>query len=200
MRNRKPTFAAAPCAGTIARSGRTLAVWAVGAALVAGSVAAPVEAATQGAIAASSSGSVAISATVLARAQISGLTDVSFAGVDPASAQSMAQSDCVWSNTSGKGYTITATGNGASSAFTLVNNTKTVPYSVQWANSTGQTSGTALVSGTASGTLTSTATLPGCSVATTNTSLIVSMAAADLQTMQAGASYAGTLTLVVAPQ
>lgn len=200
MRNRKPTFAAAPRAGTIARSGRILAVWTVSAALLGGSVAPAVAATTQGAIANPSTGTVAITATVLARAQISGLTDVNFNGVDPANAQSIAQSDCVWSNTAGKGYTLTASGSGASNAFTLVYSSKTVPYSVQWANTTGQTTGTALVSGTATGTLVSTAVLPGCTASTTNTSLIVSMAAADLQTMQAGAAYTGTLTLVVAPQ
>ncbi len=198
---RKPIFAAAPRAGTIARSGRTVAVWAVGAALVAGSLAAPADAATQGLISTTSTGSVAISATVLQRAQITGLTDIAFGSLDPATAATASQSDCVWSNTAGKGYTITATGSGTSGAFTLAYNTKTVPYSVQWAATASQTSGTALTAGTASASLVTTATLPGCTAApSTTSSLIVSIAATDLQTMVAAASYTGTLTLVVQPQ
>ena len=201
MRNRNALFAAAPRAGTIARSGRTIAAWTVGAALVAASLAAPADAATQGSIGLTSTGSVAISATVLQRAQITGLTDIAFGSLDPAVAATASQSDCVWSNTAGKGYTITATGSGTGGAFTIANGAATVPYSVQWAATASQTSGTALTTGTASGSLVTTATTPGCTAGpATTSSLIVSIAAAGLQTMVAAANYTGTLTLVVQPQ
>ncbi len=204
MRHRKPIFAAAPTAGTIARSGRAIAAWAVGAALVSGGLAAPAGAftTTQGAISAMSTGTVAISASVLARAQISGLTDVTFTGLDPAAttSASAAQNDCVWSNTLGKGYTITASGSGTSGAFTLAASAKTVPYSVQWAATASQTSGTTLTNGVASGTLVSTAVLPACAGGSANSTLIVSIASSDVQTMTAATSYTGALTLLVQPQ
>jgi hypothetical protein len=107
----------------------------------------------------------------------------------------------VWSNTATKGYTITATGSGAANAFTLSNGSGIVPYSVEWAGTSGQTSGSALTAGTASSSLTSTAVNPTCSSApAASASLIVKMATADLGTMNAGSSYTGTLTLLVTPQ
>jgi hypothetical protein len=157
-------------------------------------------AATQGTAGATSTGSVTVSATVPGRVQISGLTDVAFGTVDPANPAASAEDVCVWSNTSGRGYTVTASGSGASNAFALSDGSNSLPYSVEWAGSAGQASGTALTSGTALGGLTSTATNPTCSAGPAATaSLVVKMSAANLQAAVASA-YTGTLTLVVAPQ
>lgn len=160
-----------------------------------------VRAATQGNIGSTSTGTVSISASVPARVRISGLSDVAFTNQDPTADASNAQDVCVWSNTATKGYRITATGSGASNAFTLSNASLTVPYSVEWDDSSGQTTGTAMTSGTALTGLISTATNPNCSPGPSETaSLIVKMSAADLQRMQASTNYTGTLTLVVAPE
>ena len=157
-------------------------------------------AATQGTIGATSTGTVGISATVPGRAQISGLTDIAFGTADPSTAASKSENVCVWSNTSGKGYQITATGSGAANAFTLTDGTNLLAYSVAWAATSGQTSGTALATGTALTGQTTTASNPTCASGPTSTaSLIVSMSAANLQAAVAS-TYNGTLTLVVAPQ
>src|SRR5579884_2119537 len=116
------------------------------------------QAATQGSLGATSTGSVSIGASVPNRVQLSGLVDVSFANQDPATPALSAQNVCVWSNTSTKGYNVTATGSGTANAFTLSSGALTVPYSVQWSQSSGQTSGTALATGTALTGLKSTAT------------------------------------------
>jgi hypothetical protein len=159
------------------------------------------QAATQGTLGATSTGTVTITASVPNRARITGLTDVSFLNQDPTVAASGAQNVCVWSNTATKRYTVTATGDGASNAFTLANGALTVPYSVQWNATSGQTSGTALAAGTASAALTSTATHQTCaSGPTASASLIVGIATTDLGTMQAATTYTGVLTLVVTPQ
>lgn len=164
-------------------------------------IATAASAATDGSLGATSTGTVNVSASVPNRVELSGLTDVAFTNQDPASAASKAQSVCVWSNTSTGGYHVTATGSGTGSAFTLASGSLTVPYSVQWSGTSGQTTGTALTSGTALTGLTSTAVNPTCSTgAATTASLIVNIAAADLQSMQASTSYTGTLTLVVAPE
>jgi hypothetical protein len=164
-------------------------------------VASSAGAATQGTLGATSSGSITITASVANRAQITGLSDVTFSAVDPGTAATNAQSDCVWTNTATKGYSITATGSGSGGAFTLINGALSVPYSVQWAASTGQSTGTALTAGTALPGMTSTAVNPTCSTSpTTTSSLIVGITAANLQSMTAGTSYTGTLTLLVTPQ
>jgi hypothetical protein len=157
-------------------------------------------AATQGTAGSTSTGTVGITAVVPGRVQISGLTDLDFGTVDPASAASKTEDLCVWSNTSGRAYQVTATGSGASNAFTLSDGTNTLPYSVEWADAAGQTSGDPLTSGTALTGQASTATNPTCSAGdATTASLIVNMTAANLQAAVAS-TYNGTLTLVVAPQ
>lgn len=158
-------------------------------------------AATQGTLGATSTGSVSISVSVPNRARITGLNDITIANQDPNSAVNNAQNVCVWSNTATKKYTVTASGSGTASAFTLANASLSVPYSVQWAGSSGATSGTALTAGTASTAFTSTATDQACATgATSSASLVVNMATADLGGMQAATSYTGTLTLLVTPQ
>lgn len=102
------------------------------------------QAASQGSLGTTSTGSISIGASVPNRVQLTGLTDVSFLNQDPATPAAKAQNVCVWSNTSTRGYNVTATGSGTGTAFTLANGALTVPYSVEWAGSTGQTSGTAL--------------------------------------------------------
>src|SRR5688572_470390 len=104
-------------------------------------------AASQGTLGATSTGSVVITASVPNRARITGLADVTFANQDPGTLASDAQDVCVWSNTATKEYTITASGSGAASAFTLTNGSTTVPYTVEWASSIGQTTGTSLSTG-----------------------------------------------------
>jgi len=179
--------------------GKRLAL--LGAAVASGLTAGPAFAATQGTLGATSTGNVTITASVPSRAQLTNLRDVGFTLVDPASNASDAQNVCVWSNTATKGYTIRATGNGTASAFTLTNGTGTVPYTVEWNATSGQTSGTALVTNVASATVTSTAVNPTCTSApTTTASLIVKIASTDLLTMSAGTSYSGVLTLLVTPQ
>jgi hypothetical protein len=158
-------------------------------------------AATQGTLGATSTGTISISASVPNRARITGLGDVAFTNQDPNTAASNAQNVCLWSNTATKGYTITASGSGTANAFTLANGSLTVPYSVQWSGSSGQTSGSALTAGTASTGFVSTATNQTCaSGPTSSASLIVNIATTDLGAMQAATSYTGTLTLLVTPQ
>ncbi len=180
-------------------SARIIALATAGAMLLTHGVA---MAATQGTLGATSTGSITITASVPNRTQITGLTDINFTNADPSTAATSSQNDCVWSNTATKGYSIKATGSGTSGAFTLASGALTpVPYSVQWSQSSGQTSGTSLTAGTALAGQVSTATTPTCSSGpSTTSSLVVSIGSTDLQNMVAATSYTGTLTLLVTPQ
>jgi hypothetical protein len=165
-------------------------------------LASPVSAATQGSFGATSTGSISINASVPGRVRISGLSDVDFSNVDPSAAAVDAQSVCVWSNTSTRGYSITATGSGTANAFTLTDGSApAVPYTVEWAGSSGQTSGITLAAGSALTGQTSTAISSDCTAGpAASASLVVSIGSPTLQSMTAGVTYAGTLTLVVAPE
>lgn len=156
---------------------------------------------TQGTLGATSTGSVTITVQVPSRVQITGLTDIAFGSVEPNVQAVSSQSNCVWSNTATKGYTITASGSGSNGAFTLASGTLApVSYAVQWNQATGQSSGTALTAATASTGFVSTATLPTCLASpTTTSSLIVTIAPSQLATMASLTTYTGTLTLLVSP-
>ncbi|WP_338504005.1 hypothetical protein V6R86_09315 [Sphingomonas kaistensis] len=157
---------------------------------------------TQGTLGATSTGSIQINASVPTRVRISGLTDVTLANLDPTANAVAAQNVCVWSNSSTRGYRITATGSGTGNAFTLANGAlSAVPYAVEWGGSTGLSSGTALSAGAPLPGQVSTATRADCSAGpASSASLIVRLAAADLQQMSAATNYTGTLTLLVAPE
>ncbi|MFX5005275.1 hypothetical protein ABTC25_18665, partial [Acinetobacter baumannii] len=75
-----------------------------------------------------------------------------------------AQNVCVWSNNANRRYNNTASGSGSSGAFTIGSTgLPAIPYSVQWDDVSGATTGTTLVSGTALGAQTSAATKSNCS-------------------------------------
>ena len=163
----------------------------------------PASAATDGSFGATSSGSVGISASVPGRVRISKLSDIDLQNVDPSVEAKRNQSVCVWSNASSRAYRITATGSGAGNAFTLAATgaPAEVPYFVQWAGTSGQTTGAALAAGIPLGSLTSSAINSDCSTGpATTASLIVGIDASTLQSMTADLVYTGTLTLTVAPE
>jgi hypothetical protein len=159
-------------------------------------------AATQGAIGATSTGTVTINATINSLVQISDLNDITFSGLTGGATAQQTDNICVWSNTASKSYTIKATGNGTTSAFTLASGANAaIPYSVAWANTAGATSGTALTTNVTSAAFTSTAVAPLCGLGASPTStLLVSIGATDQAAMVANAAYAGVLTLLVTPQ
>jgi len=172
------------------------------AALLLLSTAGTAQASTQGTLGATSTGSVTINASVPARVRISGLSDVDLTNVDPSVNAAVAQDVCVFSNTVTRGYQVTATGSGAANAFTLANGAlPEVPYTVEWASSSGQASGTPLATGSALTGQTSAATNNNCaSGPAASASLIVRVGSTDLQAMPAATTFTGTLTLVVAPE
>ena len=156
----------------------------------------------QGSLGGTSTGQIGISATIPASVQITKLSDLAFGSLDPTTATQLTENPCVWSNTATKGYSITATGSGTANAFTLSNGSTTLAYGVQWAGTTGQTTGTTLTAGSAATGFTSTATSPTCaSGSATTASLIVAFTTAQMQAAVGSATaYTGTLTLVVSPQ
>ena len=158
-------------------------------------------AATNGSFGSTSTGNVNINASVPNRVRLSGLTDVSLLNLDPTVDATSAQNVCVFSNTATRGYSITATGSGAASAFTLSAGASNVPYSVEWSDTVNAASGSGLTAGTAGTGFTSTATHQLCNTGpSASASLVVKLASADLSSMQAGQTYTGTLTLLVQPE
>jgi hypothetical protein len=175
----------------MSRVGIALAVAAFGVAL-----AGTTNAATQGTLGATSQGTLDITLSIDPLVQITDLDDIdlgTYSGTGP-----LAGSDdiCVYSNNGG--FDITATGSGAAQAFTLAGTSTTIPYTVQWANTSGATTGTAMTTGTPLSGQTATFSGPNCGGGT-NTTVIVTVGDTDLSVAPTD-TYAGILTLLVAPQ
>jgi hypothetical protein len=133
--------------------------------------------------------------------RITALSDVSFGTLASLSSDAVrSQSLCVFSNSPTNGYHVQATGSGSGGAFTLASGSASLAYEVQWAQVSGQTSGTQLSPNVALTGQVSSATQPSCnSGPSTSASLIVILRSAELSAAAAG-SYSGTLTLLVAPE
>jgi hypothetical protein len=155
-------------------------------------------AAEQGQISATTStGRLDVSLEVPALVRISDLDDIALGAFD---GTSLAGTDsvCVWSTT--RGYTITASGAAAGFELTGAASGDTLAYSVQWADDAGENSGTAMTAGIALTGRAANAISPTCNGGNSlNATVIVEVSDTDLAAAPAD-TYAGTLTLVVAPE
>lgn len=134
------------------------------------------------------------------RVRISALSDVGFGTITNFTTDlSNSQNVCAHSTASGARYTITATGSGAGGAFSLQAGSAQLAYEVQWADRSGQSTGTALTAGVARGGFSGNGGNSNCRGGSRPTaSLITTLRASAISTARAGA-YLGTLTLLIAP-
>lgn len=135
------------------------------------------------------------------KVRISDLSDVNFGLI--ANLQTDArrsQNVCVFSQSAGGRYSITATGSGSGSSFALTNGANSLAYEVEWNDQSGQTSGTSLVPAVAVTGRVSAATQQTCNSGPPSTaSLIVILRSSSLTQAREG-NYSGSLTLVVAAE
>jgi hypothetical protein len=133
--------------------------------------------------------------------QILSLSDFAFGTISSlSSSPSVAQTVCLYSSLNS--YSIRASGSGTGNAFALTSaaTADQLNYTVQWAPTGGQSSGTLLVAGQATRftppLLNVLCSLPG--ILAGSASLIITLPSQSLSTVRAG-SYSGTLTLLVSP-
>lgn len=144
-------------------------------------------------------------ATASDEVRISGLTDASFGTITNFASDAVrSQSICLHAKSPpGDNYSIIATGSGAGGAFLLSSGSATLPYEVQWNDVPNQTSGTQLVANRALTGLQSTSgagSADDCSKGpATTASLVVILRSSAIASATSG-TYAGTLTLLVAPE
>lgn len=135
------------------------------------------------------------------RVRITNLADVNFGLIANLQADSRrSQSICVFSNSSGSAYSVTASGSGPGGAFALANGSSSLAYNVEWSPQSGQTSGTLLTANAALTGQTSAATHQFCnSGPPTSASLTIVLRAFDLSQAREG-NYSGSLTLLIAAE
>lgn len=150
-------------------------------------------AATQGSTGTTSTGTVDLTVTIGTLARISDLDDLDLGSFTGSGNLSANDDLCVWSSGS-SGYNITATGSGTAGAFTLGAGAELVAYTVEWADTSGQTTGSSLTGQTTS------ATSTDCGGgASPSASLIVEVVESEMLGKSA-AAFGGALTLLVAPE
>lgn len=144
---------------------------------------------------------VPTSAHAQSRVQISKLSDASFGTIANFTADAVRRQDlCVYSSSPRRGYNVRASGSGPGGAFTIQNGGFTIPYEVQGADFAGSSFGYTLIANVLQTGAGSSASSPTCSSGPSVTaSLIITIRAAALQNAMAG-NYAGTLTIVIAPE
>jgi hypothetical protein len=153
--------------------------------------------AADGSVGATSTGTTDLNITVPEFVEVTDildpLVDVTYGGSGAVTAN---DDVCVWTNDSATSYKVTATGDGAGSAFTITDGSDTIAYTVSWNDVTGTVGAASLTATTQSGVQTGASNTYPCPA--NNANISVSFAENDVLSVQAGA-YSGTLTLVLAP-
>ena len=148
-------------------------------------------AASDGDVGGTSTGTLDIEVTVEDSVRISGLDDFT-ATFDGANDVIHTDQACIYRNGS-DAYGVSATGDGASNAFTIEDGPTIIDYAVSW-NNTDITIPGALLSGQSGADDSSTTCSGG-----TNATLVLTVAAADLLAAPASVLQ-GTLTVTVSPE
>ena len=172
---------------------KTLKQLALGSALVV--LSSTAFAASDGTTGFTSTGTIFIDLIVNEEVKISNLIDIPlgvFAGVDAVGTSPA----CIYRNGGTGLYTITATGSGAASAFTLNNGPTTVAYGVEFNDGSGLSS--LIVGGPLAATGASGVDNDCGGGGAGNSTVQVTVLAADAAVLPA-LTYSGTLTLIVAP-
>lgn len=135
------------------------------------------------------------------KVRITNITDVSFGLISNLQADSrQSQNLCMFSQSTDGAYSISASGSGAGSSFTLSSGSDSLAYEVEWSSQSGQTIGTSLAPGVPLTGQTSAATQQTCnSGPATSASLTIVLRASQLSQARQG-SYSGSLTLLVAAE
>lgn len=135
------------------------------------------------------------------KVRITNLSDVNFGLLSNLQADArQSQNICLFSQSSGGRYSITATGSGAGSSFTLSNGSNSLAYEVEWSDQSGQTTGTSLAPAVAATGRASSATQQTCnSGPAASASLTIVLRSAALAQAREG-NYSGSLTLLVAAE
>lgn len=157
----------------------------------------PAYSATQGDLDPTSTGSFDVSIVIPERVRLTGLRDISF-GKYPGSGDLNRNLDlCVYSNAPTAGYTVVATGSGASNDFLLEESEHAIPYRVYWNDEVGTSGETQLVASTALPSQTgANAVSEDCSVGGLSANVHIEVLEADIKG-NPNAVYSGVLTLVV---
>ncbi len=135
------------------------------------------------------------------KVRVTNLSDVDFGLIaNPQAEARRSQNICLFSNSAGGAYSVSASGSGAGSSFALASGSDSLAYEVEWSQTSGQGSGVSLAPAVPLTGQRSSATQQFCnSGPATSASMTIVLRAAELSRARQG-SYSGTLTLLIAAE
>jgi hypothetical protein len=138
-------------------------------------------------------------ACAASRASVTGLSNVNFGVIGVFSDQTISQNICVYAQNATGGYSVTASGDGASGSFALSSGGSSLAYEVLWSSVAGQVGGTQLSAGVTSPGFVSNAAQKTCnSGPASSASVTLAIRASALNGARAG-TYSGTLQITIVP-
>lgn len=156
-------------------------------------------AATDGNLDTISQGTFNVTLTIPGQVRLSGLVDFDF-GIYTLNTGALEDNQdlCVWTNTNAGNYQVTASGDGAGSAFTMTNGSNEIPFEVWWNDVTGTASNEQLTPAVAKVQTGANTQTDDCSVGGDSANLQVKISASNLISQPNG-SYSGNVALLIEP-
>lgn len=156
-------------------------------------------AATDGSLGATSTGTTDLSLSISDMVRVTGMADFSFGNYGGSGTATLDDNICIYTNNPTGQYVVTATGDGAGSAFTVDdNNSHVIAYTVRFNDQTGTSGNVALTTNVASATQSGANTTSQTCAGGNTANIEISITQSALMSVPA-ATYSGVLTLVVEP-
>lgn len=158
------------------------------------------QAARQGSLGSTSSGTVSISVSVPAQARVSGVRDMEFAEAASEVLPTRSRVICMSSNSLARSFRIAAIGSGSEGALELSNGSHTLAYSVRWSLPENPGAGSLPAMDPPDGNIDASPSQLECRSGTGLARLTVAIDDPRRRSVETHAPYTGTLTLLLSPE
>jgi hypothetical protein len=158
------------------------------------------QAARQGSLGSTSSGSISISVSVPAQARVSELQDMEFTEADSEVPQTRSRDICMSSNSLARAFTVSALGSGSEGSLELSNGSHTLAYSVHWSWPEEPDPGSPFAMASRASNLVASPSRLGCRSGMGLARLTVAIDDPRPRLIDTRVPYTGTLTLLLSPE
>lgn len=158
------------------------------------------QAARQGSLGSTSSGTVAISVSVPAQARVSGVQEMEFAEADSEVPRTRSRDICISSNSLARSFRVSAVGSGSEGSLEVSNGSHTLAYSVHWSWPEEPDPGSPSATGSPASSLVASPSPLRCRPGMGLVRLTVAIDDPRPRLVDTHAPYTGTLTLLLSPE
>ena len=160
----------------------------------------PAQAARQGSLGSTSSGTISISVSVPPQARVSGVRDMEFADVESEVLQTRSRDICMSSNSLARSFRVSVVGSGSEGSLEVSNGPHTLAYSVHWSWPEEPDPGSPSATGSPASSLVASPSQLRCRPGMGLVRLTVAIDDPRPRLVDTPAPYTGTLTLLLSPE